>query len=147
MAIKHSLGLKNYAFTSGLKGAFDSDGKINIYSGTRPSGPDDGIGGATLLATLSLSATAFGSPSAGVLTAAAITDDSSADASGTATWFRIYKDAESETGACGTSGTDTTCRRIDGDCGEGSEDMVFNDSAIVSGGVVEITSLTITHST
>lgn len=145
MAIAHSLGLENQALASGLKGAFDSDGRINVYSGTRPANPDAAISGPTLLATLSLAATAFGTPSAGVLTAAAIGSDSSADASGTATWFRMYKAADDPSVASGTSGTSTAHRRIDGDCGQGSGDMSFDNSSIVAGGTVACSALTITH--
>lgn len=146
MAIKHSLGLKNYALASGIKGAFDSDGRINIYTGSPPSDPDAAATG-TLLATLSLAATAFGAASGGVLTAAAIGSDTNVDASGTAGWFRIYKAADDPSGASGTSGTSTAHRRLDGTIAEGSGgDINFDETAFVAGGTAAISSLTLTHS-
>lgn len=61
-------------------------GLLRIYDGTRPA-----TGGAatTLLAELTLSDPAAPAAAAGVLTLSAITQDSSANATGTATWFRI----------------------------------------------------------
>ena len=60
-------------------------GKIRIYNGTRPA-----TGGTvtTLLAELTCS-DPCGTVTNGVLTLSTITADSSADNSGTATWFRI----------------------------------------------------------
>ncbi len=62
----------------------------------------------TLLATLTFSATAFGSSSTGTATANAITADSSADATGTAAVFKIFDGAAAEVlrGTVGTSGAD-----------------------------------------
>lgn len=61
-------------------------GKLRLYSGSRPA-----TGGAvtTLLAELTLSDPAHSSIAGGVLTFDAITQDASADATGTATWARI----------------------------------------------------------
>ena len=76
-----------------------NSGVIKIYTGTQPAGADTAISGNTLLGTLTFSATAFAASSASgtaptrVVTATAntITDDSSADNTGTATWFRALK--------------------------------------------------------
>lgn len=84
----------------------------------------------TLLATLTFSATAFGSASNGTATASAITDDSSADATGTAAVFRV------------ASGAGTTI--FEGTVGTSGADINFNTVAFVSGAVISITSLTIT---
>jgi len=61
-------------------------GFLRIYDGTRPA-----TGGTvtTLLAELTWSVTSFPGASSGAMTANAITDDSSANATGTATWFRV----------------------------------------------------------
>src|SRR3990167_9470244 len=64
-------------------------GTIKIYTGTIPTDADTAIGAQVLLATLTFAATAFGAAANGVATAAAITSDSSADATGTAAWARI----------------------------------------------------------
>lgn len=68
---------------------------LKIYSGTRPA---TGGTATTLLAQLTCSASAFAAAASGstdgspvTLTANSITQDSSADSGGTATWFRIYK--------------------------------------------------------
>lgn len=108
-------------------------GTIKIYTGTMPTLPSDAVGSAgtnTLLGTLTFS-DPCGSESAGVLTASAITQDSSADATGTATWARI---ADS-TGA-------TVCDVDVGVTGGGAT-MQMNTVAIVIGGPILISSCTI----
>lgn len=108
-------------------------GYLRIYSGTRPTTPDTALSGNTLLAELRFSATAFGTPTSAVpsvATANAITQDSSADASGTATWFRCLQ-------------SDGTTAEFDGNCGTSGSDLNLNSTSIVVGGIVQITSLTI----
>lgn len=80
-------------------------GLLRIYDGTRPA-----TGGAatTLLAELTFSDPAFGAAASGVLTASAITQDASANATGTASWFRVVDSVATVVmdGNCGTSGSD-----------------------------------------
>ena len=106
-----------------------ASGKLRIYSGTRPA-----TGGATttLLAELTLNATFAPAASAGVLTLNAITSDSSADSTGTATWARIFK----------SDGT-----TIVGDCSVGTSaaDIILNTTSIVAAAAVACTSATITE--
>lgn len=104
-----------------------TSGKVRIYSGTQPA---TGGTATTLLAELPLSATAAAAASGGVLTFNAITNDSSADATGTASWFRIL-----------TSGNTAL---IDGTVGTSGADLNLNTTSIVSGGPVAISSFTIT---
>lgn len=104
-------------------------GYIEIRDGVQPATPNDAATG-TLLATLPLSDPAFGPAATGTATANAITDDSSADASGTATWFRAYD----------SNGVAV----IDGSAGTAATDLILDDAAIVAGGVVAINSWTIT---
>ena len=106
-------------------------GTIKIYTGTIPTDADTAIGAQTLLATLTFSATAFGAASNGVATASAITDDTSADATGTAAWARI------------ASGAGTT--QMDVTVGTSGEDINFNTVAFVTAATVSITSLTYTQ--
>jgi hypothetical protein len=68
-----------------------NSGLMRIYSGTRPTNADTALSGNTLLAELTMNATSFGSASAGVLTANAITSDSSANATGTAAFVRLVE--------------------------------------------------------
>lgn len=105
-------------------------GTIKIYTGTIPTDADTALGAQTLLATLTFNAAAFPSGTNGVITAAAITADSSADATGTATWARIA-----------TSGATTV---MDVTVGTSGEDINFNSVAFQSGAEVSITSMTIT---
>ena len=103
--------------------------RIRIYSGTRPA-----TGGAetTVLAELTGNASAFAAAaSGGVLTLNAITADSSANATGTASWFRIDS----------SGGTNHV---LDGDVGTSGSDLNLNSTSIVSGGSVSISSFTIT---
>jgi hypothetical protein len=108
-------------------------GTVEIRTGAPPTNVEDAATG-TLLGTLTLSATAFpasadANPGA-IATANAITDDSSADASGTAGWFRAK------------SGGGTGV--IQGTCGTASADMILNTAVIVSGLPISVTSWTVT---
>lgn len=104
-----------------------ASGLLRIYSGTRPA-----TGGAetTQLAQLALSATAAPAASAGALTFSTISDDTSADATGTATWARL----------CTSGGTAV----VDMSVGQGSGDLSFDSTSFVAGGTVSVTSLVIT---
>jgi hypothetical protein len=126
MALGYSTALRN-AQLDAITTAIGSNGLLRIYNGTRPA---TGGTATTLLAQLALSATAAAAASSGVLTFSAITNDSSADATGTATWFRIT-----------TSGGTAV---IDGDVGTSGSDLNFNTVSFVSGAVIAVTSLTIT---
>lgn len=109
---------------------------IDIRTGAQPADPDTAATG-TLLATLTMTdPNPFGSATdgapGGLLTAASITQDSSADATGTAGYFRIR--------ATGTGADDVA----DGECGTSGSDLNFNTLSITSGSAVSITSLTVT---
>jgi hypothetical protein len=103
-------------------------GLLRIYSGTRPS---TGGTATTLLAELTFSDPAFGNAAAGVITASAITADASANATGTATWFRIVD----------SSGTFV----MDGDVGVSGSDLNLNSTSISTGQNVSVTSFVITE--
>lgn len=78
---------------------------MRVYDGTRPS---TGGTATTLLAELTCSDPACGAAASGVLTFAAITQDSSANATGTATWGRFVDSTGTFVGDfnVGTSGAD-----------------------------------------
>jgi len=80
-------------------------GLLRIYDGTRPA---TGGTATTLLAELTFSDPAFGAAGSGIITAASITQDSSANATGTATWFRVVDSSATFVmdGNVGTSGSD-----------------------------------------
>lgn len=104
-----------------------SNALLRFYDGTRPA-----TGGAatTLLAELTCNATFAPSASGGVLTLNAITSDTSANATGTATWFRIL-----------TSGA---AFKVDGNVGTSGSDLNMNTVAFVSGATIAVSSFTIT---
>ena len=101
---------------------------LRIYDGSRPA-----TGGAatTLLAELTLSDPSAAAASGGVLTYNAFTADPSANATGTATWFRIVQ-------------SDGSTHVMDGSVGAGSGDLSLNTTSIVAGAQVSISSGTIT---
>ena len=109
-------------------------GTVAIRVGSPPTNVSDASSG-NLLGTCTFSATAFGNAATGVATAAAITSDSSADNSGDAGYFRLYKGAAGDTSASaqGTAGNS-------GD----TPDMTFDNKTIVAGGVIAISSMTVT---
>ena len=101
-------------------GTTNSTGRLRIYTS----------GFSTQLAELNFSNPAFGAAASGVATASAITDDSSADATGTAAVCRcVDRDAATVwEGTVGTSGAD----------------LNLNTVAITSGDTVSVTSMTVT---
>jgi len=119
------------AAADGITALFNVGGaaSLRVRTGAQPTNVADPDSG-TLLGTLLHSATAFGAAAIGVATAAPITSDTSADASGTATQFRSYSGG----GVC----------VVDGDAGMGSGTMNFDNNVIVAGGVIACTSYTIT---
>ena len=88
--IRFAVAVKNSTLTQ-IRDAIDAGpagGTCKIYTGTQPNDVATGLSGNTLLGTLTF-ADPCGSVSAGVLTMSPITQDSSADAGGVATWARI----------------------------------------------------------
>lgn len=105
---------------------------LRIYSGSRPATAGSTT---TLLAQLTCNATFAPSASGGVLTLNAISSALSAAATGTATWFRIVK-------------SDGTTHVMDGSVSTvaaGTGDMRLDDTSIVLGGTVAISSAVITE--
>lgn len=110
-------------------------GTLKIYTGTIPANADTAIGAQVLLATLTFTDPAAGAASASTLTFSAITQDSSADATGTATWARIADSAGATVFDCSVSATG------------GGGVIELNTASIVSGGPVSITGGTLTAAT
>ena len=106
-------------------------GTINIRSGSQPASAEDAETG-TLLATLTFSDPSAPSASGGVLTFSAITEDSSADATGTATWARIKDSTGATVFDCDVTATG------------GGGTIQLNTTSIVAGGPVRITAFTAT---
>lgn len=84
-----------------------NNGFFDIYDGAIPATANTAITSQVKLAGLTLAATAFAAAVNGVATANAIGGDASADASGTAAWFRVYASNHTTVlwqGSVGTSG-------------------------------------------
>ena len=105
-----------------------SAGLLRIYDGTRPA---TGGTATTLLAELTFSDPSYGAAASGVLTASAITQDSSANATGTATWFRVVDSAAAFV--------------MDGNVGTSGSDLNLTTTSIVATQAVSVTSWVITE--
>lgn len=108
-----------------------NSGKLRIYDGTQPATADTAIVAQVLLAELTFNSTAFGAAAAGVAAANAITSDTTADATGTATWFRALK-------------SDNT-PIFDGSVGTSGANLNLNSVAISAGAAVSVTSFSYTQ--
>ncbi len=108
-----------------------NNGYLRIYDGTQPTDADTAIGAQVLLAELTFGATAFAAASGGSASANAITNDSSANATGTATWFRAFA----------SNGTTVI---MDGSVGTATSNCVINSTAIQANAAVSVTSFVVT---
>lgn len=106
---------------------------MDIYDQTQPTDADTAIGAQVKLARLTFGNPAFGAGVAGVATANAITQDSAADATGTAAWFRALK-------------TDGTTVVMDGSVGTSGANLNLNSTAIQINAAVAVSSFTLTAS-
>lgn len=113
--------------------ALANNGYLRIYSGTQATNADTALGAQTQLAELRFGATAFGASVAGVATANAITSDTAADATGTASWFRVYK-------------SDGTTALWDGSVGTSGANLNFATTSFVANAQIDVTSFTYTQS-
>lgn len=124
MALGYVQTLRNTRLDA-IKTAIDAGagaGLLRIYDGSRPA---TGGTATTLLAELTFSDPSAPAASGGVLTFSAITADSSANATGTASWWR----AVDSTGAA----------VVDGNCGTSGSDMNLNSLSITIGVQVSAT--------
>jgi hypothetical protein len=105
---------------------------LRIYDGTRAADADTAIGAQVLLAELTCASPFASGASSGVLTASAITQDSSANATGTATWFRLVQ----------SGGSTVVC---DGSVGTSGADLNLVSTSIVATQPVQVTSFVLTE--
>lgn len=127
MALAYSVAVRN-AMLDEITAAAGNAALLRIYDGTRPA---TGGSATTLLAELTCGTPFAAGASSGVLTLGSITQDASANATGTATWFRIV-----------TSGGTQV---IDGNVGTSGSDLNLTTTSITSGQPVSVTSFTITE--
>jgi len=129
MALAFATTLRN-AMLDQIKTALDAGSGaalIRIYDGTRPA---TGGTATTLLAELTCTDPSAGSASSGTLTFSSITQDASANATGTATWFRMVDSAATFV--------------MDGNVSTSGSDLNLTTTAIVATQPVSISSATIT---
>ena len=128
MALGFATTLRN-ARADAITTAAGNGALLRIYDGTRPS---TGGTATTLLAELTCGTPFAAGASGGVLTLGSITQDSAANNTGTATWFRIVK-------------SDGTTHVIDGSVSTSGSDLNLITTSITTGQPVQITSFTITE--
>lgn len=130
MALGLSTAAANALLDGGIQTTFNS-GVLEIRDGTRPADADTAPTG-TLLASMSLPADCFNAAAAGKITKLGTWQDASANAAGTATWFRLMQTGDLET-------TNTTDERIDGDVAVTSSDLNLTTTTIAIADQVTIT--------
>lgn len=130
MTISYTTAVRNSKLDA-ITTATGNAALLRIYDGTPPASANAALSGNTKLAELVCGTPFAAGASAGVLTAGAITTDASADATGTASFFRLYK-------------ADGTTVILQGSVGVGSGDLQLNTLSIVALGPVVVSSLVVT---
>ena len=122
------------AFLDTLNTTIGSGGFLRFYDGTQPTNADTAIGAQVQLAQLALSSSPFGAASSHAVTAASITTDTSADATGTASWASFVK----------SDGT----RVMDVSVGEAADsaDITVDNKDFQAGADIAVTSFSLTLS-
>ena len=129
MALNLKLSNKSVNGQANTFRGYFASGKLRIYNASQPANADAVVTTQTLLAELAFADTAFPASSSGIITANAITADSSANASGVAAWFRCVSTSSAPL-MDGTVGSTTG--------GTTAFDIVLNSVAIVAGAQVSI---------
>lgn len=127
------------SYATAYAAALDADaaaGYMEFYTGTQPAGPNTAVTSQTKLGTVTFSVTA-GSVAGRVFTFGAVTQDSAADATGTATWARAYDGA-------GVAVSDHSAGNAGSGPGGADPGIVLNTADIVAGGPIQVTSGTVT---
>jgi len=134
MALRISLPSRN-TMANALAPTYNT-GLIEIYSSPQPAALTGNPGAAVLLGTCTFSGVAFAGSNTttnGTLTGNPISSDTNADNNGTVAWFRVRNSNNANTLSDGTAG-------IVG----GGADLQFDNTTIVSGGIIAITGFTLT---
>ncbi len=125
--------LVNSVLTALDVGGTGSRATIKVYTGSMPATPETNVTSQTLLGTLTCNYP-MASESSGLLTWGTITQDSAADATGTATWARM------------ATGGGVACVDLDVTATGAGGALQMNTTSIVAGGPISITALTLTFS-
>ena len=142
-APSYSTGLRNTVFDgSDWTNLWDA-GRLDIFAddGSRPADADaTEAGGGTILAQITLPTPAFAAAAAaGAIAKSGVWQDGSANATGTANWFRMYDSAV-------TTGASTTAIRMDGNVGlnTGTFDIAFDNINFTAADPITIDTFTVT---
>jgi len=121
-----------------LNAAFDilNSGFFLTFDGTQPTDADTALGAQVDLADNTFGATAFAAAAAASKAANAIGDDSSINATSTATWCSLV---------ISSNPTRATVSTMDMSAGTSGANVNFNSVSFSSGAKCSITSLTITQ--
>lgn len=131
--LKFSTALRN-AILDAISTYAGTGALLKIYNGTQPANANTAISGQTLLGTLTWAAALAAAASGGVLTYNSPSSDTSADATATAQFFRIFQ----------SNGTTVV---MDGDISTvaaGTGDLQMNSTAVQSGTTISSTGGTLT---
>lgn len=109
-----------------------NNGYLRIYDGTQATNANTAVGAQVLLAELRFNATAAPAASGGLITFNAFTADSSANATGTPTWFRALSSDGTTVVFDGTAGASGCNLNLSG----------LSGGQIISGGNVSVSSFT-----
>lgn len=130
MALQLSVSVRN-ARLDAIESTIGATAELRILDGTMPADCATADAG-TVLVTMTLPADWMAAAASGSKAKAGTWEDTSADATGTAQYFRIYES------------TGTTCH-LQGTAGQvGTEDLVLDNSSINATQQVTITTFTLT---
>lgn len=137
---KFSTGFRDELMNAGdVTSMFDgANSSLLIYSGSQPSDADQVPGAGTILATVTIPTTnAFATTaSGGTIAKAGTWEDTSADATGTAAWFRLSEDDTNVS-------LSTTVVRIDGTVGTATSDLIIASVSITITDPITVDTFTI----
>lgn len=134
MAIQLNVTTRN-AILDAIESTNGTSCALEIRSGTKPADCATAPGGGSVLVTINLPSDWMAAASSGTKAKAGTWQDAAADASGTATYFRVYNSQATK--------DETTCF-MQGDVGQGSGDLSLDNTAIVAGQTVTINTATLT---
>ena len=128
MALQYSTTLRNNQLDQ-VESTISTTPILRIYTGTAPSACVDAATG-TLLVEMTLPSDWMAAASSGSKAKSGTWEDTSANGTGTAGYFRVWDSAG------------TTCH-IQGTCGEGTGDLQLDNTDIATGQKVTVTTFTI----
>jgi hypothetical protein len=131
MGLQYSVAVRN-ARLDAVESTIGTSAILKIFDGTKPADCATADAG-TVLATLSLPSDWMAAASGGAKAKAGTWQDASADATGTAAYFRIYA---SDGTTCGMQGSVTVTA--------GGGDMTVDNTSFASGQSFTVTAFTLT---